>query len=316
MTGISPKNGCCAPPRQSRTTAVEQSFLDGGVHLSGVPQAVFVPGGKSLVGTDSPGIRDDGENPLRNTEVKPFRMATTVVTNAQFKSFVDATGFLTEAERFGWSFVFAAQVPANVGGTEGVAKAEWWRRVDGANWQDINGPATKSDTWFPDHPVVHVSWNDATAYARWVGGRLPSEVEWEHAARGGLGDVKFPWGDDEPDDVDFLPCNIWQGRFPTSNTAKDGFLTTAPAEHYAPNGYGLYNMVGNVWEWTSDAYRIKSLKKSVIRRLAEMKGYKLSKGGSFLCHRSYCYRYRIAARSGTSPDSTTTHHGFRVAWPV
>jgi sulfatase modifying factor 1 len=166
--------------------------------------------------------------------------------------------------------------------------------VNGANWRDINGPGSQSHCWHKDHPVVQVSWNDAQAYAQWAGGRLPTEVEWEHAARGGLNDVMFPWGDDKPDDRGFHPCNIWQGKFPSHNTGSDGYLTTAPARSFPSNGYGLYNIVGNVWEWTQDPFRINSLKKSVKERLAGMKGYKLSKGGSFLCHRSYCYRYRIA----------------------
>lgn len=126
------------------------------------------------------------------------------------------------------------------------------------------------------------------------------------------GDVRFPWGDDEPNETDFTPCNIWQGSFPQDNSAVDGFLTTAPTQSFAPNPWGLFNLVGNVWEWTADPYRVRSLKRTVRERLSQMKGYKLSKGGSFLCHRSCCYRYRIAARSGTSPDSATTHHGFRV----
>ncbi len=284
--------------------------------LRPAPDAVLIPGGASLLGTQNPQISDDGEDPLRKTRIKPFRMGATSVTNAQFMAFVDATGYVTEAERFGWSFVFWAQVPETLGATQGVVDVEWWRRVDGANWRDINGPGTMAEHWHPDHPVVQVSWNDARAYADWVGGRLPTEAEWEHAARGGKGDVRYPWGDQEPNDTDFQPCNIWQGQFPKVNTAKDGFAATAPAQFYEPNGYGLYNLVGNVWEWTAEAYRIKSLKKQVRQRLAGMKGYKLSKGGSFLCHKSYCYRYRIAARSGTSPDSATTHQGFRVVWPT
>lgn len=290
-----------------------QSVAGGGLR---VEDAVDIPGGTSLVGTRVPVLLDDGEGPMRKTRIKPFRIGATAVTNAQFAAFVDATGFVTEAERFGWSFVFWSEVPKAYGPTEGVQGIEWWRRVDGATWRDINGPGTEAQTWHPDHPVVQVSWNDASAYAKWVGGRLPTEVEWEHAARGGLGDVPFPWGEDVPNDTDTTPCNIWQGRFPETNTAKDGHLTTAPARSFAPNGYGLYNMVGNVWEWTAEPYRVKSLKKRVKERLATMKGYKLSKGGSFLCHASYCYRYRIAARTGNSPDSTTTHHGFRVVWPA
>lgn len=243
-------------------------------------------------------------------------MGACAVTNAEFAVFVDATGYVTEAERFGWSFVFWSDVPDAVGMTQGVAGVEWWRRVDGANWRDINGPGTQVDVWHSDHPVVQVSWNDAAAYAAWVGGRLPTEAEWEHAARGGQGDVRFPWGNAEPDDDTFMPCNIWQGAFPDVNSGADGFATTAPVDAFAPNDFGLYNMAGNVWEWTCEPFRIRSLKKSVKQRLAGMPGYKLLKGGSFLCHRSYCYRYRIAARSGNSPDSTTTHQGFRVVWDL
>ncbi len=278
--------------------------------------AVLVPGGPAMKGTRRREIPDDGESPLRKMPVKPFRIAQTAVTNLQFADFVERTGHVTEAERFGWSFVFWAQVPKHLGDTQAVAAAQWWRRVDGATWREVNGPGTEAEAWVPDHPVVHISWNDAQAYAAWVGGRLPTEVEWEHAARGGLGDVRFPWGDKEPDETEFLPCNIWQGEFPETNTCADGFATTAPACSFQANGFGLYNMVGNVWEWTADRYRVASRRRRVRERLAGMKGYKLTKGGSFLCHRSYCFRYRIAARTGNSPDSTTTHQGFRVVWDV
>ncbi|WP_282182133.1 formylglycine-generating enzyme family protein [Aliiroseovarius marinus] len=314
MSSNPTKKSCCGPARDAAGSATSAAPIVSG-KLRVAEDAVRIPGGKTLTGTSRPEIPDDGEDPIRNTRVKPFRIGATTVTNAQFAQFIDATDYVTEAERFGWSFVFWQQVPEGFGPTLGVKDVEWWRRVPGAYWRDINGPGTMDEVWDPDHPVVHISWNDAQAYAKWVGGRLPTEAEWEHAARGGLGDVRFPWGDLEPNDTDFQPCNIWQGRFPEVNTAKDGFLTTAPARHYDPNGYGLYNMVGNVWEWTSEPFRIKSLKKHVRQRLDGMKGYKLSKGGSFLCHASYCYRYRIAARSGTSPDSTTTHQGFRVVWP-
>lgn len=305
---------CCTPPaNRTRATADPLVLPEQGLQYQ--VNAVPVPGGSSLIGTNQPGILNDGEGPLRRSKISPFRMTATTITNAEFERFVAATGHVTEAEHFGWSFVFWAQVPEAVGSTSGVPEVEWWRRVDGANWRDINGPGTQAEAWHPDHPVVQVSWNDARAYAAWAGGRLPDEAEWEHAARGGLGDVRFPWGTQEPDDTDNLPCNIWQGNFPRTNTRADGYAATAPARSFEPNGYGLYNMVGNVWEWTSQPYTVKSLKKQVRTRLAGMKGYKLSKGGSFLCHRSYCYRYRIVARSGTSPDSATTHIGLRVIWP-
>jgi formylglycine-generating enzyme required for sulfatase activity len=305
---------CCTPSR-CIAPADSPDILRGPARAdAGRDDAVEIPGGSALVGTRSAGIPNDGETPLRRIKLKPFRIARTAVTNAQFKAFVDATGYVTEAEKFGWSFVFWAQVPEAVGLTQAVLDVQWWRRVDGANWRDINGPGSRTEVWHADHPVVQVSWNDAQAYCAWAGGRLPTEAEWEHAARGGLGDVRFPWGDAEPDDFDFTPCNIWQGQFPDRNTGRDGYLTTAPAQSFEPNGFGLYNLVGNVWEWTADPFRIPSLKKEVKLRLQQMKGYKLSKGGSFLCHASYCYRYRIAARSGTSVQSATTHHGFRVVW--
>jgi formylglycine-generating enzyme required for sulfatase activity len=302
---------CCTPPRDGSLEPLPSSAKSGEGRRD--VDAVNVPGGSALVGTDAPQIPDDGEGPHRTVTIKPFRMAVTTVTNEAFRAFMNATGYVTEAERFGWSFVFWSQVPQSVGPTQAVNEVEWWRRVDGACWFAPNGPNTE-DACISDHPVVHISWNDAQAYTDWVGGRLPTEAEWEHAARAGQGDVRFPWGDAEPNDTDFTPCNIWQGQFPQKNTGVDGFVTTAPARSFEPNPWGLYNLAGNVWEWTADPYRVRSLRRAVKQRLSGMKGYKLSKGGSFLCHRSYCYRYRIASRTGSSPDSSTTHHGFRVVW--
>ena len=303
---------CCGAPARDEKASPPATVQTGNAPR---PATARIPGEQALIGTAKAQIADDGESPQRTQRVAPFRMGLTTVTNAEFAAFIDDTGFVTEAERFGWSFVFWTEVPDSVGDTQAVLGAEWWRRVEGANWRDINGPGTAETTWRPDHPVVQVSWNDAAAYAKWAGGRLPTEAEWEHAARGGKGNVIFPWGDDDPDDQTHMPCNIWQGDFPDVNTGADGYAATAPARSFAPNGYGLFNMAGNVWEWTADPFRIKSLKKQVKQRLAGMKGYRLSKGGSFLCHRSYCYRYRIAARSGSSPDSTTSHQGFRLIWP-
>ena len=239
-------------------------------------------------------------------------MDATTVTTARFAAFVAATGHVTDAERLGDSLVFEGLLPKGAPPSRAVAEAPWWRMIEGASWRLPAGPG--GGDALPDHPVTHVSWNDATAFARWAAGRLPTEAEWEHAARGGLGDVPFPWGAQEPDDHDFLPCNIWQGRFPDLDTGRDGYAGTAPARSFAPNGYGLYNMVGNVWEMTGDLFKVRSLKKAVIAAHAGKKGFRLSKGGSFLCHRSYCYRYRIAARNSTSADSSTSHLGFRLVY--
>ena len=276
-------------------------------------EVIDISGGPSLIGTGRPLLPVDGEGPLRKTRVKPFRMDSAAVTNARFKEFVEDTDYLTEAERLGDSFVFVNALPKNAKPSRAVVAAPWWRAVEGANWRLIHGPGSEA-AWEPEHPVVHVSWNDASAFAQWAGGRLPSEAEWEHAARGGLGDVRYPWGDAEPNDEDFFPCNVWQGRFPDRDTGRDGYTGTAPACSFAPNGFGLYNMVGNVWEWTREPFRVRSLKRSVAKAHGQKRGYKLIKGGSYLCHGSYCHRYRIAARSGTSPDSTTSHQGFRLVY--
>jgi len=305
------KKGCCHPaPGRERKPVSEHR-----PRVRGVPvqiETVAIPAGYAVVGTARPRIPNDGEELRKPKRLKSFRISVNSVTNAQFEAFVADTGYVTEAERFGWSFVFWSDVPAHVSAPLGVAGTEWWRRVDGANWRDINGPGTRDGSWHPDHPIVQVSWNDATAFAEWAGGRLPNEAEWEHAARGGQGDVTYPWGERDPDDLDHLPCNIWQGNFPKENTGADGYLTTAPAKSFEPNGYGLYNMVGNVWEWTSDMFRLGSMKKAARERMQSMAGYRVAKGGSFLCHQSYCWRYRIASRSGNSPDSATTHQGFRI----
>ena len=273
---------------------------------------VLVLGGTALIGTDRPVLRADGESPLRRRKIRGFCCERGAITNAAFARFVAETSYRTEAERLGWSFVFYWHLPESQGATQGLAGLEWWRRVEGASWRHPAGERGGSPP--ADHPVVQVSWNDARAYAGWAGGRLPTEAEWEHAARGGLGDVPFPWGERAPDDAEFLPCNIWQGRFPTENTAADGFAATAPAVSFTPNGYGLFNMVGNVWEWTADPFRLRSLKRGARQANAEAPGRKLLKGGSFLCHASYCFRYRIAARTGNTPDSASSHMGFRVVY--
>lgn len=280
-------------------------------------RCVSLPSGRALVGTRKPLLPIDGEAPLREVRVGRFAIDPYAVTNDWFARFVSETGYVTEAERFGWSFVFHALLPEDAAPTQGVVGAVWWRNVPGACWMTPEGPGSDL-TGRGNHPVVQVSLDDAKAFARWAGGRLPTEAEWEHAARGGLGDVRYPWGDRDPDDHQFTPCNIWQGAFPERNTASDGWVGTCPVDAFPPNGYGLHNMCGNVWEWCDQPMRIRSTKK-LLRAADEdvvRKSFMLTKGGSYLCHRTYCHRYRIAARSGNTSDSATGHIGFRLVYDL
>ncbi|MFE3454868.1 formylglycine-generating enzyme family protein [Nonomuraea sp. NPDC059194] len=258
------------------------------------------------MGTNDPdGFPRDLEGPVRLVHVAAFRIAATTVTNDDFGLFVRETGYVTDAERYGWSFVFhlllhpaardhvmAASIP----------ETPWWLAVQGASWRVPYGPGSGLKG-FGDHPVVHVSHRDALAYCQWAGARLPTEKEWEYAARGGLDQTRYPWGDELTPNGRHM-CNIWQGEFPWVNTADDGWVATAPARSFPPNGYGLFNMVGNTWEFCADRWRhaggVPGPHEMVIR------------GGSYLCHLSYCNRYRVAARSRTTPDSSSGHTGFRV----
>jgi formylglycine-generating enzyme len=225
------------------------------------------------------------------------------VTNAEFGAFVAATGHVSEAERYGWSFVFAGLLPEHFPDTRGVSGAPWWRQVEGATWRRPEGPGS-SIADRADHPVVHVAWTDAEAYCEWGGVRLPSEAEWEYAARGGLVQKRFPWGDELTPGGEHR-CNIWQGSFPDHNTVEDGFFGTAPVDAFEPNGFGLHNTSGNIWEWCADPF-------DAAAPAGTARG-KVIRGGSYLCHQSYCNRYRVAARSSNTPDSSTGHMGFRVA---
>lgn len=264
-------------------------------------QLLSLPGGSFLMGTDDPeGFPADDEGPVREVAVESFRIAATAVTNAQFAPFVKATGHITEAERFGFSFTFGAFLAEEVAAlSPPVAAVPWWRAVEGASWRHPEGPGSHV-TGRQNHPVVHVSWHDAQAYCDWSGTRLPSEAEWEYAARGGLEQCRYPWGDELMPDGRHM-CNIWQGDFPVLNTAVDGYAGTAPVKSFRPNGFGLYNTVGNVWEWCADWFTPGEETSRAMR------------GGSYLCHDSYCNRYRVAARSSNTPDSPTGNIGFRVA---
>lgn len=314
-----PPGSCCSAPPAVRVPLKPGVQILSGIAGSEVQHAFHqttlnIPGGRAEIGTDAPYIDADGEGPRRTIKLKPFRLGLTSVTNSQFATFIEATGYVTEAEQFGWSYVFYQHVQG-ADETAGVVGAEWWRRVDGAYWRVPFGPGSTLEGR-DEYPAVHVSWNDAMAFAAWAGGRLPTEAEWEHAARGGLERPIYPWGNRHPNDKDFTPCNIWQGSFPDHNTAIDGFAGLAPARMFEPNGYGLYNMSGNCWEWTAENFRVRSLKAvaKAANERAKQTGLKLLKGGSHLCHSSYCHRYRIAARTGNTPDSTTGHIGFRLAF--
>jgi sulfatase modifying factor 1 len=258
---------------------------------------------------DAYAYEEDGEGPVRPVLVAPFRVAAHSVSNRAFSDFADTTGYVTSAERHGWSFVFAGLLPDDFPPTRGVAAAPWWREVPGASWRHPEGSGSTLASR-ADHPVVHVSWHDATAYCRWAGLRLPTEAEWEYAARGGLEDMRFPWGNTLRPDGEHR-MNVWQGDFPARNTLADGYLGTAPVDAFAPNGFGLHNMTGNVWEWTADRFSVRPARAASGDRRA-------LRGGSYLCHSSYCRRYRVAARMASTPDSSAGNIGFRCAldaWP-
>jgi formylglycine-generating enzyme required for sulfatase activity len=260
---------------------------------------VALPGGTFTIGSeDSLAYPDDGEH-VREVELAPFRIDTQALSNDRFAEFAEATGYRTEAERFGWSFVFGGLLPDDFPPTRGVAAAPWWRQVEGADWRHPEGPQSDiADRG--DHPVVHVSWNDAGAYCSWAGVRLPSEAEWEVAARGGLERQPFPWGSElEPGGEHRM--NVWQGEFPQRNACDDGFYGTCPVDTFPPNGLGLHETTGNVWEWVADVFGLSG------------GGARVQKGGSYLCHASYCRRYRVAARQRNTPDSSTGNVGFRCA---
>lgn len=306
------EKACCAASRagDSRDTDTNPDTTD----TRGGSGMIRIEGGSFLMGTDSEqGFPADGEGPVREVEVDSFYMDRTSVTNAQFRAFVKDTGYTTEAEQFGWSFVFFQFVPEKLRKQNPPSPQDtpWWRGIEGAYWQRPEGPGSGIADRL-DHPVTHISWNDAVAYCRWAGKRLPTEAEWEYAARGGLQQQTYPWGNELVPDGEHR-CNIWQGNFPEHNTEADGYAGTAPVDAFEPNGYGLYNMAGNVWEWCHDWFNATY---PMLRIRDNPKGpgsgdAKVIRGGSYLCHHSYCNRYRVAARTANTPDSSTGNLGFR-----
>ena len=315
---------------------------------------VWIPAGEFMMG----GVAGDtdaqpDEFPAHRVRVDGFWMDQTEVTVDQFKEFVAATGYVTTAEKKPEWEELKKQVPPGtpkpdesllVAGsmvfapTEGPVSLEgpscwqqWWSWVPGADWRHPLGPRSAIDksTDYDNHPVVHISWDDAIAYCKWAGKRLPTEAEWEFACRGGEEGKRFIWGDDAPSDTN-IKANLWQGAFPYEKKPADKFLLTAPVKAFPPNGYGLYNMIGNVWEWCGDWYRADEYK-TAAERASKAAGVtdnpkgpetaldptephtpkRVNRGGSFLCNGQYCASYRPSARMRTSPDTGQNHLGFR-----
>ncbi|WP_271783769.1 formylglycine-generating enzyme family protein [Aquimarina algiphila] len=279
------------------------------------------------------------EKPAHEVKVSGFWMDINEVTNSEFRKFIEATGYVTTAEKKpDWeelkkqvppgtpkphdSMLVAASMVFTPVDTDNLFDwSQWWSWVKGANWQHPQGPESSIEGK-EDHPVVQVSWDDAQAYLNWVGKRFPTDAEWEFAARGGLQNKLYPWGNDT--NISAFG-NTWQGTFPLYNSLKDGYFTTAPVRTYQPNGYGLYDMAGNVWEWTSDWYNVTYYKESADQGVIEdPKGadkpfdprqpytpQRIQRGGSFLCNNSYCSSYRASARMHSSQDTSQDHVGFR-----
>jgi formylglycine-generating enzyme required for sulfatase activity len=307
----------------------------------GPPGMVWIPGGEFTMGTDSE-LGWPDEKPAHQVRVDGFWMGETEVTNDQFRAFVEATGYVTTAEKPPDVDEILRQSPPETPSppreklvpgslvfrlTAGPVLrndySQWWHWTPGASWRHPEGPGSSIEGK-GNHPVVHVSWEDAAAYARWAGKRLPTEAEWEFAARGGLDGRPYTWGDEKPTDTRVF-ANLWQGEFPHRNTARDGFVRTSPVKSFAPNGYGLHDMAGNVWEWCSDfyradLYRLRSGNGVIVNPSGPSVAMdprnpraasRAQRGGSFLCHDSYCSRYRPSARHGCSPDTGMSHVGFR-----
>lgn len=330
-------SACCAPDRggsEQGQHSGSRSADAGSAPANGVPVGadqvvprrpqerprVQLPGGGFQMGGQDIGANPlDGEGPIRTVTLSPFAIDTEHVTTADFAQFVQQTGYVTEAEEFGWSFVFAGFLSADVRkASPRVQQTPWWCAVDGATWAAPEGPGSTA-AGRERHPVVHVSWRDGQAYADWAGGALPTEAQWEYAARGGLHGARYPWGDE------LMPggehrCNIWQGRFPVKNTAEDGFRGTCPVDAFAPNGYGLYGVAGNVWDMCADVWTAEhspAAEHDPTGPAGSAEGAsRVMRGGSYLCHDSYCNRYRVAARTQNTPDSASGNQGFRLVYPA
>jgi sulfatase modifying factor 1 len=317
-TVIKKDGSCCTPSAERAAPLITTIPLASNTVSAEVRERMIaLPGGTFLMGTDSPDAFPlDGEGPVREVTLNAFSIDRFPVTNDLFARFITATGYKTEAETYGWSFVFwkhLSRARYNDLVEDTVAEAPWWCKVPGSKWDTPEGPGSHISKR-ADHPVVHVSWNDAAAYAAWTGQRLPTEAEWEYAARGGLEQKLYPWGDKLRPDGEHR-CNIWQGEFPNLDTADDGYAGTCPVDAFPPNGYDLYSVTGNTWEWCADWFSPDFHRTAALSNPQGPPTGKarVTKGGSFLCHKSYCNRYRVAARSSNTPDSSTSNTGFRCA---
>jgi formylglycine-generating enzyme len=314
---------CCVPRTSPAPTYSPEPTTGSPSALTTAPRRspkntrgqVRVPAGSFAMGDAfGEGYPQDGETPVHPVTLRSFFLDATAVTNAGYATFVKATGYRTEAEQFGSSAVFHLAVPAGSPHVLGVAAGTpWWLNVRGACWRHPEGPDSAISER-QNHPVVHIAWSDAQAYCAWAGKRLPTEAEWEYAARGGSESRRFSWGD-ELTSQGRWNCNIWQGRFPDVNTLDDGFLTTAPVKSFRPNGFGLWNTAGNVWEWCADWFGSDYYAESPRESPGgpDQGVERVMRGGSYLCHASYCNRYRVSARSSNRPDSSTANLGFRCA---
>jgi formylglycine-generating enzyme required for sulfatase activity len=302
---------CCTPGFDGEPKTSPITVAGRGTHR--VPQ-VTVPTGTFVMGdATGDGFAADGELPLHEVSISAFDIDAVAVSNNDFADFVAATGYTTVAEQQGASAVFHLLVAVGSDVVGQSPAAPWWLAVAGADWAHPRG-ATSDLDGIADHPVVHISWLDAQAYCQWSGRQLPTEAQWEYAARGGIAGARYPWGDELLAPDGSWQCNIWQGEFPSRNTGDDGFVGTAPVKSYAANGFGLWQMAGNVWEWCTDRFDPRYYRSGETQDPSgpDKGRMRVLRGGSYLCHDSYCNRYRNSARSHNTPESSMGNAGFRT----